>query len=240
MSSWKNHRETISRLIMTEDIANFINWYPVRRAMFSNVSRQQLIRLKASKYWDILKDAIIEDKTGNPPRCKFYPQSSTNLINQAYSLMLFLENSNIEISGLRRIFEFGGGYGSLCRLIYKAGFKGEYIIYDLPEITMLQAYFLKNTVPEADYFLINEITRSFDADLFIGLWSLSEVFEALRNQVFSLVPSNNYMLAFQDEFEGIDNFSYFKDITGRLKPKYWAFQQCNHAKSSFYLFGYGS
>jgi hypothetical protein len=43
------------------------------------------------------------------------------------------------------IVEFGGGYGSMCRLIYQAGYMGSYIIYDFAHLNLIQDYYLKST-----------------------------------------------------------------------------------------------
>ena len=49
-----------------------------------------------------------------------------------------------DLSSSGVIVEFGGGYGSMCRLLHKLGFSGQYFIYDLPEFVALQRYFLKS------------------------------------------------------------------------------------------------
>ena len=51
------------------------------------------------------------------------------------------------------IVEFGGGYGSMCRLVRKLGFKGRYVIFDLRPILALQKYYLGLHGVEAGYDL---------------------------------------------------------------------------------------
>ena len=42
------------------------------------------------------------------------------------------------------LIEFGGGYGSMCRLIKNMGYEVFYIIYDLKHLNLIQEYFLSN------------------------------------------------------------------------------------------------
>jgi hypothetical protein len=48
------------------------------------------------------------------------------------------------------IVEFGGGFGSMCRLIGALGFRGRYVIFDLPPVLALQRYYLGLHGIEAD------------------------------------------------------------------------------------------
>jgi hypothetical protein len=41
------------------------------------------------------------------------------------------------------IIEFGGGFGSMCRLVHALGFRGQHIIFDLPPVWALQRYYLR-------------------------------------------------------------------------------------------------
>ena len=43
------------------------------------------------------------------------------------------------------IFEFGGGYGAMCEILHRAGFSGEYYIYDVPSMNKIQEHFLESS-----------------------------------------------------------------------------------------------
>lgn len=228
--TWTRHRKSLIKSIKENDPRGFIKWPEVKTTMFWEADSSELEYLKNSKYWEQLKFALLEDSIGAPPAYNLMPESSGNIIHHAYSLVKFLELSNSNIEDLNYIFEFGGGYGSLCRLFYKMGYKGSYIIYDLPEFSCLQKYFLTQVNPELHItyssenkenekcvHLLTEPDQLIEfnkIDLFIALWSFSEVPKALRKTVLdklNLTKTKNYFIAFQDEFSGVNNFEYFTE-----------------------------
>ena len=168
----------------------------------------------------------------------------------------FLSFNNLNITKLDVIFEFGGGYGSLCRLFYKLGFQGKYIIYDLPEFSLLQEYFLKslnmdlNVTKEntSDYHktvtLISDTSElaqhlpKKSLDMLIATWSLSESPISLRQNILKSVGNpNNYLIAYQEKFCNINNEEYFSNLI-HLYPNYtWQKYPIAHLPPSHYLFG---
>src|SRR5207244_11597755 len=48
------------------------------------------------------------------------------------------------VDDLACVLEFGGGYGSMCRLFHNLGFRGRYLIFDLPAFSALQRFFLRS------------------------------------------------------------------------------------------------
>jgi len=57
--------------------------------------------------------------------------------------MLVLERmTGHRISDFNFVFEFGGGYGSFARIAHSLGFRGQWIIHDLPELSALQRMYL--------------------------------------------------------------------------------------------------
>ncbi|MEZ5010016.1 MAG: hypothetical protein R2753_17840 [Chitinophagales bacterium] len=152
--------------------------------------------LNKSKHWSQLKGGIKESKIGNPPSYNQYPESSGNLIHHAYSMLQIMEYTSIDFTKIKRVFEFGGGYGSSCRLLYQLGYTGSYTILDLPEFSCLQKYYL-NSLPLKNKLkieinnpkyedhtvnLINQIKKPEDIDFFFALWSISEVPLNLRKK----------------------------------------------------------
>ncbi len=124
-----------------------------------------------------------------------------------------------DVTKLDRIFEFGPGYGGLCDVIYRAGFKGSYYLHDLPEMQQIQKYFLKADTTDRKLFWDIPTEK---VDLFISTWALSEVSLNVRNAILWAVPSRKYFFLFQNkwyedgerESEGIDNVKFFEDVFG--------------------------
>jgi len=65
------------------------------------------------------------------------------LIHHTYHIAQFEDKVGERISNFDFIFKFGGGYGSMCKLLHNPGFKGRYVLYDFPVFSALQEFFLK-------------------------------------------------------------------------------------------------
>lgn len=210
------------------DLENFLRWPEcVKRFVVTNeyVGDIEFRNLDLS-YW---KNFIEESNTGNPLRAPFYQNSSINMIHYAYHVDTFQRKYNKKIIDYDLIVEFGGGYGGMCRLIKKMGFNGKYVIYDLPEVTKLQQYYL-----EKENCLDNVILTNDDSvfnekyDLLIATWSLSEIPLKERDRVIK--SANDYLMAFQVNFDGIDNAKYFNDLKIDVFP-------IEHLVNQYYCMG---
>ena len=154
--------------------------------------------------------------------------------------------------------EFGGGYGSLCRIVHKLGFQGRYVIFDLPEFAALQKFYLgllgsplvpekeaspgdpgilcTSELPELDAATRNEATRG----IFIATWSLSETGESLREHVVTLPGIESaaaYLIAYQRDFGGVDNPRFFDEWRASKPGIHWVHSEIAHMPGNYYLFG---
>ena len=74
--------------------------------------------------------------------------------------------------------------------------------------------------------------------LFIATWSVSEVSLELRDKIFDIIAPNTYLIAYQNNFSGIDNIKYFKKIR-LVKNNYkWDDYEISHLKNNRYLIGH--
>lgn len=246
---WAQKRKELFASVLNKDPRRFLEW-PVMYPMFFDPNLIELDYLMQHKNWPQIKSAIIEDAIGRPRPWKDFPKSSGNLIHHAYTLQKYLDYSEIQLNDLKQIIEFGGGYGSFCRLIYKMGFTGSYIIYDLPEYSAIQEYFLSgvnlglklsvNEISKVEFAvsLINNMEKLGNGenyDLCVGLWSLSECPLELRKSFFkSIAGCNRFLIGFQEKFETIDNLNYFgKDISF---PSETSIFPIDHLPGNYYLF----
>jgi hypothetical protein len=208
----------------------FLKWDVVTGSMFVGnepyVDRE-LQYLKGRPDWKSVWEGVIrEDPSGGPKLYKGYRQSSGNRIHQAYHLARFEQETGLSVGRFPLIVEFGGGYGSLCRIIHKLGFQGQYVIFDLPEFAALQKFYLgllglplvrEREVSSGDPGILctSELPELDSATrmgakqgLFIATWSLSETGESLREHVVKLPGIEGaaaYLIAYQRDFGGVDN-----------------------------------
>ena len=261
-NEWISNRLILRSQVLGKDPRSFLRWEVIRQTMFVSGIQQYVMKelkhLQQNNHWKARYEAAIrESSVGRPERCAFYKESSGNLIHNAYSLCQFEEHSRTKVNDLETVVEFGGGYGSMCRLFHNLGFKGKYIIYDLPEFSALQKYFLKSiglsvADPAADAGVsagilclsdLDTVTRAIpirSRKLLLATWSLSETSEAVRRDFLDSIPEfNNYLIAYQKKFGEVDNASFFKAFMQTNTNVIWKSWEIAHLKDQYYLIGFG-
>lgn len=260
---WTDHVERLKERVLTRDPREFLRWDVIRDTMSVQNAKYvtaELNHLKTTHDWNnVWKKAIRECEAGHPIPFPLCPRSSGNLIHQAYHLCALREVTGIRLDEVDAVFEFGGGYGCICGLLHNLGFKGKYLIYDLPPLCFLQKFFLRLSgipVCTGDSFHGKErgvlsvsniehlktiIDNNFDTtrSLFIGTWSLSESPVALRILILPVVLRFRFVLiAFQDYFGHTNNIEFFsawlKDQDGTMQ---WHQQEIDHLPGNRYLIG---
>lgn len=203
--TWERHRFELHKHCQTDDLERFLQWSTIQATMF--VSEAPYIFDEYTylelENWDRWRPATRESIFGNPPRLSYDEGTSGNLIHQAYHLAQWEDCSNKRVEDLSCIVEFGGGYGAMCSLIRRLGFKGDYIIYDNPEFSLLQQFYLSNLGMQAFFRIIDghDFRSVPRGDLLIALYSLTEVSKDLR-QEFTAFGFPSYLIAHQDKYRG--------------------------------------
>jgi hypothetical protein len=174
--------------------------------------------LDAKKYSKMLKlVGIIEPKIGSPIK-PFVLRNSLNAGHQYRHLDEYTNCTNINVNSYKRIVEFGGGYGCMRWLVSQQRFEGQYEIVENPGIKMLQEKYLRLSLSPSHFEHTNWnqtikdlIPNLKSEDLFIGLWSVSETpTEVMLEILESLEKAEcHLLLAFQHNFNGRNNSSYF-------------------------------
>lgn len=263
---WKNRAKDILELTLEGDVRKFLQWKPILDTMNVSISgylQEELKFLKGLRDWDTRwKKSIEEIPIGSPASYYLYPKSSGNLIHTAYHVARFEQELLTSVTDLDFVVEFGGGYGSMARFFYNLGFKGKYIIYDLPHVSILQTFYLKcvglnverNTenfhqiLCLSDIQQFNEIvSRNLPSNsLFLSAWAFSEVPLSLRQKVEDLfVNFSHFLFAYQDKAFGIDNVKSFNELSKQIEKKYsnlnrkikFTATEISHMPGNYYLFG---
>lgn len=259
-NEWLNNRLSLRSEIMTGDPRFFLEWNVIRKTMFvvnAIFTDKELSEIKQSKLWEErYRKGIFETSIGNPALSSRYPAVSDNSIHHLYHIFRFESNSGISIDKCKLIVEFGGGYGSFCRIVHKLGFKGVYIIYDFDEYNALQRFYLNmcsipvsysNNVASFDngVYCVSNINAlksilsiNDKHDVFIGLWSISETSLAIRQQVMEQLDGfNNYFISFQKQFGEVDNYLFFSEFIDKNKKVTWCLDEIEHLPGHYYMIG---
>jgi hypothetical protein len=257
---WDDFSKRLRTLILNEDPRRFLQWKIIKQTMFASgwYCYSELRYLRSQTEWSSRwKPGLQEGALGQPTPFPFYLQSSSNLIHHAYHIAQFEEKTGVRINNLNFIFEFGGGYGSLCRFIKKLAYGGPYVIYDLPEFSALQEFFLKGSnLPVGcfsemsnsrdEIFLINRIQdlrlsliHASTPSLFIATWSISETPLKFREEILDLTRSfDNFLIAYADTFGGVDNVTFFKEWSRSFGEEItWFDWPIEHLPGNRYLIG---
>ena len=259
---WLAYRKRFRADVLTRDPRRFLRWR-VLRPMYRHDAPyigQWLAYLKAHPDWQSRwRPAVQESAVGDPRPFFDYRPSSGNLLNQAYQVCRFEDVTGTRLADADFILEFGGGYGSLCRLACALGFRGTYAIYDFPEFSALQQCYLRahglpiaadlrrdpgrlgiitlSTLGELDQLLEG---RSPGRAAFVALWSLNETPLALRDAIMMRVAGfDAFMFGYHPRFGEVDNTAWFKPVRTRLEGRidWHDVAVASHHESVRHLFG---
>lgn len=223
----------------------FMRWPPVAATMVHGaapVTLRMWWMLRQSPAWrSVWQPALQHPQFGHPP--PFLPMRSTNAMAIAHAshLFRFHRQQGVHLHNAACIIEFGGGFGSMCRLTRALGFRGKYIIFDLPPVLALQRYYLglhgiaADARSDADVWLcpdLDDIMAWLGQETPAGVslmstGALSEMPMAVRQRVepfFRLEAAKMALLAYQPSFEGNDNHAYFRDVMADTAGR-WAWTE---------------
>lgn len=194
---WDYWRHDLWSRAQREPAERFMDWPCIRHTMlvehFPVEEQLAYLRGDADRWLPVVADA---DNAVN----------QRNLIHQAYHLKVWEDTTGLRVNELNKIYEFGGGYGAMALVARRLGFTGWYYIHDLPEFALLQKWWLKTQ----GVARVAHTELPFDVDLFIGIYSLSEIPLAQRRQW--LGRAGSYLLLYSGQFAEFDNHAWARQV----------------------------
>jgi hypothetical protein len=259
---WHRNMARLERLVRRRDLRSFLRWDIIKQTMVMNdaaIADRELHFLRYLPNWNgRWSKAIQESNAGNPERIFAHQSTSGNLVHHAYHLGQFEHKTGRRADDMRYVLEFGGGYGSMCRLFHNLGFAGRYVIFDLPAFSELQKYFLRSlgicprptdsfTKDNCGVYCISNpehlervLPTKVDnnGSLFIATWSFSESPLLLRERFVPFLSSfGAFLIAYQERFNEVDNKIFFNGMTRRVKGLDWDTWEIEHLPGNYYLVG---
>lgn len=195
------------------DIVDLFNNSSFKETMFvcewAPYTEMELKELSNWSKWQ----SLLPESDLVPQKCRsvFNKKTSGNTIHHAYHLYQLEQYTNIQWNKINKILEIGAGYGNLARLIYNLGFRGQYSINDLPNISSLQKQYLEyHGIHIAKW--LTEYDSSEQYDLIISTFALNEIPENERAK-FSFFNTNYALFAYSQVYGGICGIqSFFENI----------------------------
>ena len=256
---WTRLAADISQALASGGVDRFLRLAPIAKTLHPRIrshSRGYLRHVLGSERCSPqLQLALTESPVGKPLVNPHYPLSSPLLIQHGYHLIRLLEATQLDLTALRLIVDFGAGYGGFCRLLCNIGYREKYLIWDLPVMCALQRFYLRNVFPRADGAAPSNIGWLASADpgardsvlrnaaerapsLFVATWSLSETPPAVREQVVpALQGFTHVLLVYQRAFGETDNVAWFGALEKSLRQFHWRHFECPVYRNNFYLIG---
>lgn len=251
-ASWLENLECMKREFFSNDIFGLLKFPTLQKTMFVGdceaVDQEYDQILSDSNYETKWKFAMMENELGCP---KLYHRNylySGNTIHQTYHLMMYEKRTGVDVLKSDYVFEFGGGYGNMCKIFRNMNFKGRYIIYDLDFFNLIQNYYLSSLgmIEGKDFDCVSSLddlsaisTNFTKQSLFISTWALNEVPVSLREEILKNLDNvKNYLLAYNFSFEGVNNIEYFESFKNRFPKITWDNLIIETLKHSYYLFGH--
>lgn len=230
-SFWDKKCDELHEKVADHYPERFLTWPTITSTMF--VGNAPYIEDELAALSTPYTEVIQEPDFGGPV---LHPNgSSGNLIHQAYHLSQWERMTGQEARSLRRIVEFGGGYGAMALIVLRLGFQGEYQIIDYPELRLLQRYYLSNTLP--DISRVAWQASPTDCDLLIACHSLSETPLDVRERILNSYHANSYLFVYHCEHESVDNLTYFTEFA-ESRPDYrWVQWVTPHLPDQMYTIG---
>lgn len=237
--TWPRRQAELRRKVHTDNPTEFLSWSMIHECLFvgdSPAAQKQLEALRDD--WDYWWPAIKETSFGKPSGMAACPETSGNIVHQAYILKQWEDASGKRVKDLGSIFDFGGGYGAMARLCYRLGFRGVYLIHDLPEFLLLQQFYLSNAgITNVVFTNDIEPLEGMEFDLFIAACSLSEIPFEIRDEALNGITARNYVILYQYEYKDRDNHRYFYDWAETMTEHKWQNYPVPHYKRHWYLVG---
>ena len=187
-------------------VSIFLQWREIVSTMVFGAPECVNIELDFIRDWYAYPRAVLEDEVGQPQLRHAENGSSPNLVHAACAINVWENAIGRKITDLQSIVEIGGGYGAMAKVIRRAGYTGKYVIYDFPELSLLQEYYLSECGIKDVECAINLPATETSHELMIGLWSISEMFEPDQTRFLSSLKAKHHLFAYNDvDWRGFDS-----------------------------------
>lgn len=235
--TWDRHRYEIRKHVANDDIGSFLQWSTIQATMF--VGDAPYVKQELQDLPNKLYDAVRQSTwIGNPPFLSYAPFTNGNMVHQATHLRMLLETIDVSLCDLQMILEFGGGYGTMALLCDLLGFTGGYLILDLPELCLLQKYYLSQhkTASKIESVGVSNWGGG-EVDLFIACYSISEAPQKIRDYVLEVTKARYYLFAIQEVYAGLNLKDEFRRITDQMDDVNWTWIQNPYFYKHSYIIG---
>lgn len=232
---WEHHRHAIREAVVLHGASpeELLTWPTIRATMvvrgarFSGPEYNALVEDGRQTWLPAIRAPFVCGESPAP----FNRAVSETLVHQAHHLMRWQKVTGLRVTNLDSILEVGGGYGAMAVVCRQLGFRGRYVIYDVPEVLLCAQYYLERAGQyHAAFATVRPIVP---VDFCIACWSVTELYLHQR----WMPDADNYLVAYHDRCDEIDNAAWLKEWSGGLGESYqWHTESVSDI--GYYLFGW--
>jgi len=241
---WRKQMGKVAQQVRTETAASFLTWSDMVDQSELDIFHPMYEALRADVQWETRWKKLTRKAPGTSPHSYSRDSgASPNTVQHTYMLMRYERAAGTRLADdIDVIIEFGGAHGNFCRMLYDDGFRGSYVILDLPHIREFQrAYLQLCGIPVATEPMLRDgtatllVEKDIEALLpmlkgkrvaFVATWSLSEAPLELRNKLFPALHAvcTKYLIASQWPYHQTDpqisNEAYFDSFAKTSGSKF--------------------
>jgi glycosyltransferase involved in cell wall biosynthesis len=122
----------------------------------------------------------------------------------------------VDEENINGIFEFGGGYGQLRKVVHEMHAEIPYAIYDFPELHAIQRHFL-DPIP-TEFYTSTDVLPTGKHNVFISFWAYTECPKEVRDGLIPFFKDAAFdvlFLGLAQRFQ-LDNIAYLKGLADTL------------------------
>ena len=201
---------------------NFLQHRTISKTISPNdkVSTQRYLdHVRKNKYCSKkILPKVLDSGIGGPKLTEGYSQGT---VQHCHYLMMMRKHLKLNITDFDHITDIGGGYGNFYRMTKRLGYKGNFDIADFPIMHKIQEYYIsKHKLDLPNFIGIKDLNPSGKSILF-GFHSVNEMPYSDRKILEERYYLYDYvMLLYNDEFDGINNLAYFRNLKGRMSKAF--------------------
>jgi len=183
---------------------------------FSGIHVRNLMdAIKNDPYIEKVKDP----KIGGPKLHGKISQSTARSILYIREIEKYFDPNKI-----KWLTDFGAGYGNFVRVWHRLFETDFYQLVDLEPLHQIQQSYLNAQGIHANWRTHNSQLKpsgQSGPSLFFASHSLNECSMEVRDVVEEYLPLYDYIyISYNEDFDGINNVDYFKQLGGRLETKF--------------------
>ena len=197
-----------------------------------NLGYKLINKIRSHSHGEDMLNKVRTPAWGSPFLLKNYPYLSPTTASHLANLLSIEECFNKKITEFRSILDFGGGYGGLVQCINQLSNSTNISIVDISDMIEVQKKYLSKTGFLKNINFYSDLNNISDKqfEIFNASFSMSEINSNERNRIKNFIEKNclRVHIIFQENFNEINNLSFFENFASELKLNNWEVSLVNY------------